>query len=644
METKKRLLFESCQAGMWSGLLVGIILAFGESLAVLFSAGAFLADWAFYFKALIMNGLAGALLGGLFAPGLLGLGRRVFKSHSNDAALFFPLYLAGGLFAEIILYLLDTDSYGGRNKGSLRTLGLIGLIAAACLLVAVLLRFWIKRLMRQKRKALFSPRWSLSKLVAIFGLFICLGFLFWGFRRVSIAGEGKLIMAKKAAGTAVGPNGILLVVDSLRADHLSTFGYPAETTPAIDRLAREGAAFSAAVAASSWTLPAHASLFTGLYPWSHGAYSAFSVLGAECQTLAAILARAGYYTLSVYANPLLGSAAELDRGFDLALGVGNRQKTSLTIERLYKKISGGGSTSGEILDISLRWIDHCHDLGIPCFIFMNILEAHAPYRPKEPYFREFCRGLPMEKVHWSLIRQIVDARKSRQEESLALSQFQEADFGVLAGLYDSNIRFIDQQIKTWTKALQDRGVLDKTLLALTSDHGEFLGEHGQIGHGTGRLYDSVLRIPLIFRYPRSVAAIRESRAVSQVDIMPSILFLLGLSDRIPSGIQGLSLFPAAVSRAVLSEYWDERRRTSAFALTWESLKLIQEGQERVELYDLAVDPREKTNLIGSRPEDGARLARELKSLQGTLEPRQTRLEEKKRKEIERLLKSLGYTR
>jgi len=639
---KRQSLPEFLQAGLWSGLLVGFIMAFAESLTVLIGAGSFLADGRFFIGALALNGLAGALLGSLLAPLVLVLARFVFKKNKNAISLCFSLYLAGGLFSEFLIYLLDTYAYGGRNKGSLRTIGLILFAAAVCFCLALALRSGINNHLAQKWPSLFSPRWNLPKIFAIFGLVVSLGFFYWCSGRISIASEVIHIRAKRNALKGTARNVILLVVDSMRADHMSSNGYQLPTTPSMDLLARNGAAFLATVASSSWTMPAHASLFTGLYPSSHGAYSVFVPLGAEYPTLAEVLARNGYYTLSIYANPLLGNATGLDRGFDRALGVGNRQKTSRTIERLYKKISGRGSTSEEILDISLRWIDHCRRLKIPYFIFMNVLEAHAPYSPKEPYFREFCRDIPLEKIQWSLIRQLTDSRKSRQERQSSLVRFKDADFAVLSRLYDSNIRFIDQQMKTWVSKLKDLGEFDSSLLVITSDHGEFLGEHGQLEHGTGRLYDSVLRIPLTFYFPQRLAVRLEQRFISQVDIFPSILFLLNLTNQIPSGIQGNNLFSGSGQKPVMAEFWDERKRCFVRALYVENLKLIREGNESVELYDLARDPQEKTNLNLSQPKDAARLAGELERFLGSMKQSESRPDEKRKKDIERLLKSLGY--
>jgi arylsulfatase A-like enzyme len=639
---KRRSLPDFLQAGLWSGLLVGFILAFAESIAVLIGAGPFLADGPFFVKAVALNGLAGALLGGLLAPLVLILAKFVFKKEQNAIGLCFPLYLAGGLFSEILIYLLDTYAYGGRNKGSLRTIGIIFLTAAVCFFLALALRSGISNHLARKWTFLFSPRWNLPKIAAVFGLVIGLGFFYWCSGRISIANEKMHIGAKRSVLKSPAPNLILLVVDSLRADHMSSNGYQLQTSPYMDLLAGNGAAFPATVASSSWTLPTHASLFTGLYPSSHGAYSVFFPLGAEYPTLAEILARSGYYALSVYANPLLGNATGLDRGFDRALGVGNRQKTSLTIERLYRKISGRGSTSGEILDISLRWIAHCRKFKIPYFIFLNILEAHAPYRPKEPYFREFCRDISLEKVQWSLIREATAPMRSRQERLSSLARFQDADLAVLSRLYDSNIRFVDQQIKTWADKLKEDEELDRSLLVITSDHGEFLGEHAQLEHRTGQLYNPVLQIPLIFYFPQKLAARKEQRFISQVDVFPSILSLLNLADQIPSGIQGANLFSGGEQKPVMAEFWDERKRSFVRAFYGENLKLIQEGNESFELYDLAKDPQEKTNLVQSQPKDAARLADELERFLASLRHQEPRPDEKKKKAIERLLKSLGY--
>ena len=289
----------------------------------------------------------------------------------------FPLYLAGGLFLEFLVYLLDTSAYGGRNTTSSKTIELIFLGAAVCFLIGLGLSYATAKRLGPGRPSLLSSRRTLAKVANAVGLVIGLGLVFWICARLSIAGEESRVRSKSAAVKGPAPNLILLVVDALRADRLSSNGYELETTPGLDLLAAAGAAFPSTMAASSWTLPAHASLFTGLYPSRHGAYSRSSQLGHSSPTLAEILARNGYYTLSIYANPLLGSDTGLDRGFDAALGVGNRQKTSLTLVRLYRKFLGRGSTAEEILDISLRWIARCRELRVP-YLFHECPRGSCP--------------------------------------------------------------------------------------------------------------------------------------------------------------------------------------------------------------------------------------------------------------------------
>lgn len=514
--------------------------------------------------------------------------------------------------------------------------------AAVCFVLALGLSRVLSHRLAPRWPSLLSPRLTRQKIYAALGLLAGLGLVFWCCGRLSASGEGSRIRAKQQALKGPAPSVILLVIDSLRADHLSSNGYELPTSPALDLLAANGAAFPSTVASSSWTLPAHASLFTGLYPSGHGAYSHFSALGPDNPTLAEILARSGYYALSVYANPLLGGATGLDRGFDRALGVGNRQKTSLTITRPYRKFLGGGSTSQEILDISLRWIARCREANVPYFIFLNVLEAHAPLRPREPYFREFIRDLPLDEVQWPLIRELTAGGTPRGERQAVLSRLRDVDLAVLARLYDSNVRFVDQMIGAWTAALKDLGELDRTLLVVTSDHGEALGGHGQLEHGSGQLFDSVLRIPLVFHFPPRVAARKEQRLVSQVDVLPSVLDLLDLGERIPAGIQGTSLFSGGGRKPILAEFWDDRNRRFARALYADNMKLVREGEESVGLYDLAGDPQERTNLVRSRPGEASRLGEELERILAN-SPRPAQPPgEKKREDIERLLRSLGY--
>jgi arylsulfatase A-like enzyme len=639
---KKGILGDHLQAGLWGGCVAGIMFGFGESVYLLIEAGNFLADGKLFLKALLVNGLSGAILGFLYALIFYFPSQRLSRRREKVIPFYLSSFFGLGLFTEVFIYLMDIYPYGGNNKGSLKTISLVGLTALVSLILGGSLYFLFRDALARKSTGLSSPRLNLTKAQLTAALIFILGLSFLGIERLSMAKEARLVRSKKTRFETTPPNLILVVIDSLRADHLSGRGYSLPTTPGLDQLAAAGVSFQSAAASSTWTLPTHASLFTGLYPSSHGAYSLFSTLGEEIPTLAEILSRNGYYSLSLYNNPLLGKTTGLDRGFDRALGIEYYHKTALTLERLFRKYIQKRSPSEEMVQIARRWIDHCSKQNVPYFIFFNFFDVHFPYIPKEPYFREFLKDTPLDRVNWPLVNRVSTSAKSKKELFKLLAELTEPDLAVLAKLYDSNIRFIDQQIERFTGALRKSGQLQKGLLVITSDHGEFLGEHHELGHVRDQLYSPVLRIPLIFYFPRMLAARTENRYVSQVDIFPSILALCGLADQIPKGIQGVNLFSSTTSRTVLSEFWDDQTKRFTRAIFSEGKKLICVEDSPIELYNLADDLQEKRNLASLQTGEANRLAGELRLFLSSMQRFYTGSEERKKKEMVSLLKSLGY--
>jgi arylsulfatase A-like enzyme len=434
-----------------------------------------------------------------------------------------------------------------------------------------------------------------------------------------------------------------LLVDSLRADHLSAYGYPLPTSPAIDRLAREGVLFRSCYATSTWTIPTHASVFTGLYPSSHGVYSLYSTLDPAVPTLARILAGHGYRTGSFFDNPLLGPRCGLSRAFQTALGVDNAHKVSLTLARVWQRLHGDRSMSGSILTTADKWIEHGRSGERPFFLFVNLLDAHLPYRPKKPYIAEFLRSLPDEKVNMGLTRKFIsDGIVSKKNADALYPRLTAADWRWLGRFYDSNVRAIDDQIGLFLKRLKSRGLLANTLVILTADHGELLGENGLGGHYQPTMVQAALRIPLILWFPGHLTAAEMRQPVSQVDIFPSILKLAGLAAAVPLSTQGLDLLAPPPDREILAEFWDEERKQFSRSFFLGDHKLVLHASGETELYDLKDDPLETRNL--ARVDPGL-----LQSLHSRLDLKLRSMAIKKpyenkqgRMEKERLLKSLGY--
>ena len=293
-------------------------------------------------------------------------------------------------------------------------------------------------------------------------------------------------------------NIIILTIDTCRADRLSCYGYDLLDTPHIDSLATEGVLFEEARTCVPITLPSHVSIMTGLYPVVHGVRENGAYVAADSLlTLAEILKGNGYATAAFMGSFPLESRFNLDQGFDYYGDLfGEKDGSS-------KGAAGGVSIffderpADEVNEDFFRWLEN-HDKS-PFFAWLHYFDPHQPHDLRPPYDAT-CATRP----------------------------------------YDGEIAFVDECVGRLRKQLDKENLLERTIFVVTSDHGEGLGEHGEMTHAL-LLYDSTLKVPMIIRCPRTVglAAARVTDPVRTVDLLPTILELLGLD--VPPGIHGRSL-------------------------------------------------------------------------------------------------------
>lgn len=451
-------------------------------------------------------------------------------------------------------------------------------------------------------------------------------------------------IAACASGTVEAPpNVVIVVLDTTRADALSSYGNPRPTTPNLDRLATEGVRFERAYATDFWTLPSHASLFTGRYPSDHGATSETNRLAERADTLAERLRRAGYRTGAFVNNAWLSPERGFSQGFD-------------TYVEAWRAGHAGSSaqTDRAVVQQALAWT--AQTPGEPFLLFLNLLTPHLPYSPDPRVQVELSSELrPLDRM--GRLKKIVG-----MWSHLAGAQTLDAlDLEILRELYDAEVAMTDALVGKLLEGLRDQGLLDETLLIVTSDHGENIGEHGMIDHLLS-MYETTLRIPLIVRYPRRFApGSVDDTLVSLVDIFPTVLDICGLADEIPKGI-GRSLADAeqpaptylvaendrplhAVSlmKRAFPEFdtaaIDRRMRM----LRTERYKLIWYEGGDVELYDLVADPDELEDLAATRPELREELTADLRAWMSRRETR-ARPDSFESQDAEALdqLRALGY--
>jgi arylsulfatase A-like enzyme len=447
-----------------------------------------------------------------------------------------------------------------------------------------------------------------------------------------------------------GPNVALLIFDTLRADRLGAYGYPRQTSPALDRLCRQAVLFAAAYAQASWTKPSVASVLTSLDPTAHQAIAGRAIdegtplsidsLSDELLTLPTALASAGYRTGCIQTNP------NIKAKYGFAQGCGD-----------YQYLAGDNSARA-VSAAASRWLEG--DKPGPTFLYAHYMDPHMPYTPPHPLGEAFAGkggSDPNDIYNVAFYRSIYN---NVLNANLGLAPFQPAlipDARQLRrwkGLYDAEVAGLDEGVSSLLSTLQ-RG--KDTWIFVIADHGEQHLEHGSMGHGQA-LYEELIRVPLLVYGPGAPAGRIVAEPVELIDVFPTILDLIGVQDRF-HGLQGRS-FAAALRerpgaagrvarRAIFAEVDDShavRARPLRMLLSGR-LKLIDnEFRGDRELYDLDRDPAERHALDPNATPEVQEMLEELETIRTRDRQRAAELPTPRRvpmdSETLRQLKSLNY--
>ncbi len=408
-------------------------------------------------------------------------------------------------------------------------------------------------------------------------------------RRTS-AGLAAALLLSFGCGRSGPPNVLLVVLDTVSAEHVGLELPELGHTPHLDQLAREGVSFRRAFSTAPWTQPALASLFTSRMPSSHGVVRIRHVLPESAVTLAEQLRAAGYDTAGFVTHRLLA------RKLGYAQGFSHWDESHIRGHE--------GITSKQVTDAALAWLEQRRG-DAPFFLFVHYFDPHFVYQhhPAHDLTAGYAGPLRPGMDIWKL-------REMRE-------QLSSADVEYLVGLYREEIAFTDEQLGRLLGELRALGVEDETVVALVADHGEEFMQRGWIGH-TNSLYDELLRIPFVLRLPRVWEPRREDVPVSILDLAPTLLAAAGLAP--DAGAEGISLVPYLGAGAppvpahdvfaevsFTSPREDVRREETVFqtALIRGDLKLVHDLAKRsFSLYDRRSDPGEQSDVAASHPEAG----------------------------------------
>lgn len=460
-----------------------------------------------------------------------------------------------------------------------------------------------------------------------------------------------------------GPNVVLITLDTLRADRLSLYGYGVQTSPNLDAFAREGVLFENAIAPASWTLPSHASMFTGLFPHRHGAHfvddpvgeaeERFSARGLTEShvTLAEILSAEGYETAGFVSNyASLSTGLGTHQGFEVYDDRPRRiwdfkpTMNSLVEQLPYLRdcLSKPYRSAGELNEVVFEWLDSRSEPSRPLFLFINYMDTHAPFCPPNGSNHFFWQRTSANPEHDVMAGDGLSARDEKH----------------FRAAYDSEIEFADAHLGELFQKLEEHSLYDDALVIVTSDHGEYFGEHALWGHAYGP-YDPVYRVPLAVKFPVGIRTGdggpktrgTVSSYVRTFDIFTTVLETVDIA--VPHGLDAISLFaPGEDERRIIVEQYGsayfsrlygekfDRAYTGIYDFPW---KYVSFSDGEAHLYNLSADPGETRNLADDYPSVRARLEKALSTWREENEPfRNDGSSQITDPELLERLRSLGY--
>jgi arylsulfatase A-like enzyme len=425
-------------------------------------------------------------------------------------------------------------------------------------------------------------------------------------------------------------NIILITIDCLRADHLSCMGYPRETTPHLDKLAKTGILFEQAFSNGPGTQFSFPSILTSTYSLMYN-YNLGGRLSEERVMISEILKKEGYSTAAFHWNPYLTRFFGYNRGFELFEDFVTNEKTfrrkenkifdhiiKITKDKMYKRtliygfleksyeIFIGGRLSKRKWKFAYKWsnvakADVINQKAISWlenktnnkfFLWLHYMDVHSPYSSTN-YLKIFRSEIP-DKKEVNRANDTMYKYRSTYNKSISLPQ---SELELIVDLYDSEIRYVDEAIGNFMNELEKKNLLTNTLVVITADHGDEFLEHGSLAHNP-KLYDELLHVPLIFYTPQIDKGIKCNDLCSLLDLSPTILDVLNI--RKPKRWQGESLLSLIESKkrmnnGIISEcISNNRRKTSYRSERWKFI--LDEEKDSLELYNLEEDSKELVNI------------------------------------------------
>ncbi len=441
----------------------------------------------------------------------------------------------------------------------------------------------------------------------------------------------------------------LITIDTLRADHMGSYGYPRNTTPFLDSIASKGVLFENAISQSASTCPSHSSIFTGLYPSQHLVLANGFILDDSFVTLPEILRKRGYTTVAFTSTDRHFLASNIDQGFDTYV---EPEDTKKSYDLSYMK--------GEYtVNKAIKWLQN-FDKNKKVFMWIHLFDPHLPRKMSKKKIRRYYSDKERKGF-----RRYLNGYLKRSDNNI-FKKFIRVDKFITK--YDSEIRYVDEQINSLFQFAERSGLNDRALWVITADHGEGLGQHDWIEHGM-ELYREAVHVPLIFYYPRSERGFKVPNVVENFDIFPTILELTGTFKKKYGGMK----IPARSLKKVLLTGIGEELNSGAFterqllrqdtpdneiapafkkfykegekySLQIGNYRYIYRSKGKDELFNIDKDPFELTDLLNKEEKikDGVNLKKKLLKIIFMIKRESGKNAKITNKKIIERLKSLGY--
>jgi arylsulfatase A-like enzyme len=450
---------------------------------------------------------------------------------------------------------------------------------------------------------------------------------------------GALLMYLLVSPNTSPPNILWIVWDTTRSDHLSLYGYKKQTTPFLDKWAQGGRVFSNCTSIANSTVPSHASMFTGLLPSEHLMNNTDNYMGDKFTTVAEQLRENDYQTYMFSANPFISKSRNITQGFDVVEHPWNDKflhEAYSIVKRKIKPEDVSSDLSDRVRQQKLiQWsFKACGELAKkaveawltknipnkPFFIFLNYMEAHHPLIPEESYRQQMMNREQVKKSY------MIDRSLSQiWNYTFGIKEYSKEEIEITNLTYDAAVAELDDLLKDLIVSLEAGGYLDNTVVILTSDHGEHLGEQHMLDHQYS-VYESLIRIPLVIYFPDRFLNGFDDRPVTNLDIYSTVLELAGIEMTSILNGNSLSLLHPKDERvriaecpAFMTHWFDETERVypDFDSTPWRrTLRVVYKGTHkyiwasdgRHEMYNLAVDRGEHKNLIQIERELAQKLA------------------------------------